>query len=95
MEGERPAEGSHAAEEAAGKERRTAPRRGALRLQTAQPPQHSPRRCALRARMEDTTQAPCVVGPGVLAPTLELPLQYLFSFGPRWGGNAKKTIFFQ
>jgi hypothetical protein len=60
-----------AAVEAAAKERRTAPRREALQLQTAQPPRHSPRRCALRARMEDTTQAPCVVGPGVRASTLE------------------------
>jgi hypothetical protein len=57
--------------EATAKERRSAPRRKALQLQTAQPPRHSPRPCALCALMVDTTQAPCVMGPGVLASTLE------------------------
>jgi hypothetical protein len=70
-EGGRLAEVPPAAVAAAGRERRIAPRREVLRLQAAQPLPLSPRRCALRAVMEDTTQAPYVVGPGVWASTIE------------------------
>jgi hypothetical protein len=70
-EGGRPAGVPPAAMEAAGRERRIAPRWEALRPQTAQPLLLSPRRCARRAVMENTTQAPCVVGPGVWASTIE------------------------